>query len=708
MLKRRRFWRLVKAILLLVFVLGVSGLAFGVGMFLYIAKDVPSSDTIVSRRISESTKIYDRTGTRLLYNIHGEEKRTIISWENIPSAVKWATLASEDTSFYSHLGLDFKSIVRASWKNLITWDITQGGSTITQQLIKNALLGPGETSIQKITRKIKETILSVEIERRFSKDQIFWMYLNQIPYGSNAYGIEAASQTFFNKPAKDLSLAQAALLASLPKAPTYYSPYGSRQEDLLGRKNYILSRMHEVGYISEKDYQIALAEKLEFSPSQELITAPHFVIMVKEYLTKKYGEEMVQNGGLNIYTTLDVDLQIMAEDLVSKYAALNQKLYKANNAALVAIDPRTGQIMTMVGSRDYFDVANEGNFNVALARRQPGSAFKPFVYAAALEKGYPDSTILFDVKTEFNPLCSPDGDQLKDQFGMDCYHPQNYDGHFNGPITMRQSLGRSINITSVKLLYLAGIDYTIDLASRMGLTTLNENRQNLGLSLVLGGAEVKLLDMVSAYGVLANDGLREQPSFILKIEDSNNRVWEEFKPKEDRVLQPPIARMISNMLSDNQARTPVFGPNSSLYFPDRPVAAKTGTTQDNKDAWVVGYTPSLAVGVWVGNNNNTPMTRQGAGISASGPLWHEFMATALKNTSPEEFLDPDPEEVPKIMLDGSYLYYRQDPTGNPLQEIHTILHYVNRDSPRGDWPTVPAHDSQYQNWETAIQNYLFN
>lgn len=706
MTKKHPGFRRIKSVIFYLLVLFVFGLAIAVGLFLYIAKDVPSPDTIVSRRISESTKIYDRTGTRLLYNIHGEEKRTIISWENIPDAVKWATLTSEDTSFYSHSGLDFKGITRALWKNLITFDITQGGSTITQQLIKNALLEKGETPPQKITRKIKEAVLSIEIERRFSKEQIFWMYLNQIPYGSNAYGIESASQTFFRKPAKDLSLAQAALLASLPKAPTYYSPYGSQLEELLGRKNYILSRMRAGGYISNEDYQTALAEKLEFSPSRETITAPHFVIMVKEYLTKKYGEEIIQNGGLSVYTTLDVDLQTMAEETVSKYAALNQKSYKANNAALVAIDPRTGQLLTMIGSRDYFDIANEGNFNVALAKRQPGSAFKPFVYAAALEKGYPDSTILFDVKTEFNPHCSANGNQPKDQFGIDCYHPQNYDGRFNGPVTMRQSLGRSLNIPSVKLLYLAGINYTIDLASKMGITTLNENRQNFGLSLVLGGAEVKLLDLVSAYGVFANDGLKEELNFILKIEDADGQTLEEYKPKEDRVLDSRFARMISNLLSDNQARAPVFGPNSSLYFPDRPVAAKTGTTQDNKDAWVIGYTPSLAAGVWVGNNDNTPMTRQGAGISASGPLWHEFMATALKNTPPEEFLDPDPEEVSKIMLDGSYLYRHQDSTGDEVQEIHDILRYIDKDSPREDFPAAPENDPQYKNWEAAVQSYF--
>lgn len=702
--------RLLKSLLFFSFILVVFSLVLGIGVFLYAAKDVPSPETIVSRRISESTKIYDRTGNHVLYDIHGEEKRTIISWENIPENVKSATLASEDDDFYAHQGLDFKGIIRALWRNLSTLDITQGGSTITQQLIKNALLGQGQTYRQKITRKIREAVLSIEIERRFSKDQIFWMYLNQIPYGSNSYGIESASQTFFGKPAKELSLPEAALLAALPKAPTYYSPYGNHLEELLERKDYILRRMKDLGYISEEDYQKTAAEKVVFKPSQEIIAAPHFVMMVRDYLTKKYGEETVQNGGLKVYTTLDIDLQHLAEEVVAKYAEINQKSYKAGNAALVATDPRTGQILTMVGSKDYFDTAHEGNFNVALAQRQPGSAFKPFAYAAALERGFTDSTILFDVETEFNPRCSPDSKQEKDEFGLECYNPQNYDARFRGPVTMREALAQSLNIPSVKIAYLAGTDDIINLASRMGISTLEINRQNFGLSIVLGGAEVKLLDIVSAYGILANDGLREYPSFILKVEEPNGDLLEEFKPKQERVLEPQIARTITNILSDNLARSPVFGPNSSLYFPNRPIAAKTGTTQENRDAWVIGYTPSLSVGVWVGNNNNTPMTRQGAGISASGPMWHEFINQALKDKPAEDFLDPDPLTVSKIMLNGSYLNTPSNEASlensSLAPEVHTILHYIDKNDPQGAFPTDPFGDPQYKNWEAAVQANL--
>ena len=710
----------------LILLLIVAGLAFGMGAFFFIARDLPSADAIIARQVSETTKIYDRTGQVVLYNVHGEEKRTIIPWENIPKNVKLATLASEDASFYNHGGLDYKGIARSFLKNLSELEISQGGSTITQQLIKNALLGDQRQNFYSITsRKIKEVVLAMEIERKFSKDQIFWMYLNQIPYGSNAYGIESASQTFFGKQAKDLTLAQAVLLASLPKAPTYYSPYGNHLPETLARKDNTLLRMKNLSYITSEEYEEAAKEKFEFKPPRENISAPHFVLMVRDYLSKKYGEEMVQNGGLKIITTLDYNFQSIAEEVVTKQAEKNEKLYKAENAALTAIDPRTGQILVMVGSRDYFDISKEGNFNVALARRQPGSAFKPFAYATAIEKGFTDSTILFDYPTEFAPNCSPDSLQKKDQYGLECYHPHNYDGNFRGPVTMRQALAQSLNIPSVKILYLASIDKTIDLAEKAGLTTLQENRSNLGLSLVLGGAEVKLLDIVSAYGTFANDGLHQTPAFILKVEDGAGNVLEEYKPKEERVLSQQTSRIITSMLSDNRARSPVFGPNSSLYFPGRPVAAKTGTTQENRDAWVVGYTPSLSVGVWVGNNDNKSMTKQGAGISASGPIWHEFIAKALKDQPVEEFLSPDPVEVDKIMLNGSYYIERPAPealgqeegtetsqSSTPEaisaseREVHSILYYTDKEDPLGPFPSNPSTDPQFKNWEWSVKNYF--
>ena len=700
----KRFWNKARPILLFASLLLALGVVLLVSAFFYFAKDLPDPSSIIARRVSESTKIFDRTGQTTLYSIHGEERRTVIPWQEIPNSIKWATLAGEDANFYQHPGLDYRGIIRAFFENITNLEIAQGGSTITQQLVKNALLGDRRQSFFSVTsRKIKEAVMSLEVERRFSKDEIFWMYLNQIPYGSNAYGIESASQTFFGKPANQLTYAQSAFLVVLAKANTFYSPYGDHLDDALARKNHVLGSMRDLGYITQEEYESAKQEELVFKTPREAIVAPHFVMMVRDYLIKRYGEELVTNGGLQVYTTLDTNKQKLAEELVVKYGDINAQRYKANNAAMVAGDPRTGQILAMVGSRDYFDIANQGNFNVAIARRQPGSAFKPFAYSAAFELGYPDSTVLFDYPIEFNPNCSPSAAQSKDQYGLNCYHPRNYDGRYRGPVTMRQALGQSLNVPSVQVLYLAGIDRTIELAERLGISTLEENRKNFGLSLVLGGAEVKLTDMVAAYGVFANDGIRAEQTFILKIEDANGNILEEYKPKEERALDQQVARLLNSVLSDNQARTPIFGPNSSLYFPGRAVAAKTGTTQSNRDGWTMGYTPSLVVGVWSGNNDNTPMTAAGAGISASGPMWHEFMQRALAGQPAENFPEPNPVLVDKIMLNGAYIFESTDSSGNTTSAVHSILYYVYRDNPLGELPTNPFIDPQFKNWEAAVQ-----
>lgn len=701
--------RTIKNFFITIFTLAIIGLVFLVVIFIYYAGQVPDPSAITARRVSESTKIYDRTGEILLYDIHGEEKRTIISWEQIPETIKKATLASEDSDFYAHKGMDFLAIARALYKDIIHLSAAQGGSTITQQLVKSSLLGQEKT----LARKIKEAVLSIQVERKLTKDQIFWMYLNQIPYGSNAYGIEAASQTFFGKPARDLTLAEAALLAGLPKAPSYYSPhYGSHFSELIARRNNILERMKNLGMIDQNQYQLAVSEVPRIIPPQKNIPAPHFVIMVKEYLIKRYGEDMIENGGLKVITTLDTKLQKIAEDVVEKYGEINTEKFKANNAAFVAADPKTGQILAMVGSKNYFGEPEpegcmpgstgnnsckfEGNFNVALGFRQPGSAFKPFAYSAAFQKGFTDSTIVFDVPTEFNPNCDSSSRQKKDETGQDCYHPQNYDGMFRGPVTMRQALGQSLNVPSVQVLYLAGIDNAINLAHKMGITTLND-RSRYGLSLVLGGGEVRLVDMVAAYGVFANDGIRVHQNFIQKVVAGNGTVLEEYKKEEESILEPQVARLVSDVLSDNNTRGPVFGYNSPLYFPDRQVAAKTGTTQENRDGWLIGYTPSLVVGVWTGNNNNDSMTKQGAGLSAAGPMWNEFMRRALENSPPERFIEPDPIMTDKIILNGNY----HGPDG-----IHTILYYVDKNGPIGPSPLNPDSDPQFKNWENAVQSWL--
>lgn len=671
--------------------------AIGVFLFvLYAKSQLPDPESITSRQIKESTKIYDRTGETVLYDIYDEERRTVVPWANISENMKHATLAIEDSGFYEHGGFDIRGIIRSLWYDLtnLTGNL-HGGSTLTQQLVGNALVGRQ----QNVMRKVQELILAVEVEQRFTKDQIFAMYLNQVPYGSNAYGVEAAAQTYFGIHASDLSITQSAMLAAIVQRPSYLSPYGTHVDELLARARYVITRMEQLGYISPEESTSAQKEDLQsqIKPKGGALSAPHFVIMARQYAIDKYGQDIVQSGGFKIITTLDAELQKKAEGLVTKYAAINKIKYKANNAALVAIDARDGSVRALVGSADYFDTANQGNFNVILSpNRQPGSAFKPFAYAAAFQKGYPDGTVLWDVKTEFNPLCSPDGLQKKDFTGNNCYHPQNYTGTYSGPVTMRQALARSLNVPAVETLYLAGIDDTINLATKMGITTLSD-RSRFGLSLVLGGAEVRPIDLVSAYGVFANEGVRAPWGLIQEIQANDGTILEQRQVITDRVLESQTARMISDVLSDNNARAAAFGVNNSLVVAGRHVAAKTGTTQNNRDAWVVGYSPSLAVGVWTGNNDNTPMTAAGAGISASGPLWNAFMSAALANTPVEDFISPDPVISTKMMLNGMYIS-PEYPTP------HSLLFYVDPENPTGPIPSNPFADTQFKNWEWAVQN----
>ncbi|KKQ14775.1 MAG: hypothetical protein US25_C0020G0015, partial [Candidatus Moranbacteria bacterium GW2011_GWE1_36_7] len=481
-------WKIVGKISLYLF--GVGFLSV-VGIFLYFAKDLPSANSVDAKLIAQSTKIYDRTGEHLLYDVHGEEKRTVIPFNQIPENVKYATISLEDQEFYSHFGVNPKAILRSAFKDIIKGGAAQGGSTITQQFIKKSLLTDEKT----ITRKIKEVILAIELEQKYSKDEILEMYLNQIPYGSSAYGIEAGAQTFFSKSAKDLTLAEAALLASLPNAPTYYSPFGSHTDALVGRKNSALQKMSDQGYITQEQADEAKKVNIlsEIAPRQDNIQAPHFVMYVKEYLEQKYGEQAVEQGGLKVFTTLDWDKQQSAEKAVIEGAAKNVS-QNAKNAALVASDPKTGHILAMVGSKNYFDKAIDGQVNVALADRQPGSSFKPYVYLTAFTKGYTPETLLYDVATNFST------DEGKD------YKPQNYDGKFHGPLQMKNALAMSLNIPAVKTLYLAGVKDSINLAKGLGIKGLNQP-ERYGLSLVLGGGEVTLLDHVNAYGALAAGGV---------------------------------------------------------------------------------------------------------------------------------------------------------------------------------------------------------
>lgn len=667
----------------------------GVGTFVFFAKDLPDPGRLDERFVVQSTKIYDRTGKSILYDIYGEEKRTVISFTEIPEHVKQAAIAIEDQNFYRHPGIDVRAVIRAAFQNLVGGSL-QGGSTITQQFIKNSILSPERTFV----RKIKEAILALELERRYSKDEILSFYLNQIAYGSNAYGIEAAAQTFFSKHARDLTVAESALLAALPKAPTYYSPYGSHLDSLLARKNLVLERMRDLGFITPNQAESARNEELNFGEAGTSINAPHFVFYVRELLEERYGEEYLARAGLKITTTLDWELQRKLEEIVARHAEQSRQ-FGVGNVALVALDPKTGQILAMVGSKDYFadpepagcrpgvNCTFEPNVNVTVRNRQPGSAIKPIVYATAFKKGYTDQTVVFDVPTEFNTICTAAGTPIF--AGAQCYHPQNFDGRFRGPVTFRQALANSLNVPSVQVLYLAGLDESLNTARDFGITTLTD-RTRYGLSLVLGGGEVKPLELTSAFGVFATEGERRPPAAILKIEAAEGEVIEEFKATPTRVLEPDIAREISSILSDNEARTLVFGPASPLAFTDRAVAVKTGTTDEFRDAWTIGYTPSIVVGVWAGNNNNDPSTQPGVTVAA--PLWREAILATIEELGlpSESFNPPEPRKGGKPILDGQYVVNG---------EIHTILHYIQKDDPLGLPPV--ERDPQYFNWEAAVQ-----
>ena len=504
----------------------------------------------------------------------------------------------------------------------------QGGSTITQQYVKNALLYSDQTFV----RKFKEVILSIELEFMYSKDQILTMYLNEIPYGGQTAGVEAASRMYYNKEAKDLSLAQAATLAAIPQAPTYYSPYGTHTENLIYRRNYVLDQMVKTKYITKEQADEAKKEDTTtvgatVQPRRMSLLAPHFSLYVIEQAAEEYGEARVEKEGMTIYTTLDYEKQKAAEEAVNNGIAKVQK-YGGSNAALVSVDPKTGEVLTMVGSKDFFDIENDGNVNVATSNRQPGSSFKPYVYATAFKKKeFSPSSILYDFTTDFGGG----------------YIPNNYDGKSHGPVTMRQALANSLNIPAVKTTALVGIDEVINTASDMGTSTLTQ-KDRYGLSLGLGVGEVKLLEHTAGFSVFANGGNKHDVKVMRKVVDNKGKVLYEYKPEEDKgkqVLDPQVAYEMQSVMSDNNARSMVFGTRSPLFFADRPVGAKTGTTNDFRDAWTVGYTPQLAVGVWTGNNDNRPMTRGADGSIIAAPIFHEFMAKMMSGQPVEQFKQPE-------------------------------------------------------------------
>lgn len=686
----------------------LAGSVFLAVLFIWVGRNLPNPDNLSERLVAQSTKIYDRKGETVLYDIHGAQKRTLVKLADLPQYIPQATIALEDKKFYEHHGFDLVGFARALVNNVLHGFGSGGGSTITQQLVKNAIL----TSEKKISRKIKELVLSYRIESIFTKDEILQMYLNEIPYGSVSYGIEAASQTFFGKSAKDLTLSETAVIVALPQATTFYSPYGSRTDRLIVRAHYVLDQMVEMGYLSAEQAEEAKKDDVlaRIIPRKENILAPHFVMYIKEILTDTYGEKTVEQGGLKVITTLDLEKQLIAEKAIANQAEINEKDWKATNAALVSLDPKTGQILAMVGSKDYFNEEIDGAVNVVTWARQPGSSFKPIVYAAAFKKGYTPTTVLYDVVTKF-----------KTEIGKD-YEPHNYNDRTHGAVTIKQALAGSLNIPAVKTIYLIGVSNVLDLADSMSYTTLRD-RSRFGLSLVLGGGEVKLIEHASAFGVFATEGEKHRTSGILQVLDANGRTLEEWEDAKETVLDTEICRQITGILSDNDARAYIFGAHNWLTLGERPVAAKTGTTNDFHDAWTIGYTPSLVTGVWVGNSNNDAMKEGADGSKIAAPIWNEFMRESLKTSPVETFTPALPVVTGKAVLDG-YIPPRRTmivdtrtntpaDAGTPAeyraervaQELHSILHYVNKDDPRGPNPANPADDVQYAGWEQAIRDW---
>ncbi len=682
----RRHWRLVM-------VWGLSaGFFLGGALFLWAATlELPDLSTLQTRRVEQSVKIYDRTGEVLLYDLHDKMQRTIVPLDTISPNIKQAIVAIEDPEFYTHKGIKPTAILRAIFTNFVEGDLLsgQGGSTITQQVVKGSILTADKT----LTRKLKEWILAIKMERALDKDTILELYLNQVPVGGQLYGVEEASLTFFGKHSSDLSLPEAAYIAAVLPAPTRLSPYGSHTDQLETRKNLVLDKMVEHGYITTEQRDEAKAAKVEFQPPRDTsIAAPHFVFYVRQYLEDKYGEEAMQSGGWKIITTLDADLQVKAEEVVHKNAMSNTEAFHATNMAMTSIDPRNGQILAMVGSRDYFDTEIPGAYNVVTMKpgRQPGSSFKPFAYAEAFSEGYTPSTVLFDVRTQFSTACSPtnftsDGD---------CYSPGNYDNKFRGPMTLREALAQSINVPAVKILYLAGLRDTLKLAKTMGISTL-EDPARYGLTLVLGGGEVTLLDMTSAYGAFAADGMHYDPTPILRIEDPRGNVIEDNTERSgNQVLSPEVAQMMNDVLSDTAAAAPL-GLNNLRNF-NQDVALKTGTTNDTRDAWIIGYTPTLVSGFWAGNNDNTPMQKKGSGAIVA-PAWSEYMHYALTKVPSQPFTRAERAPANKPVLNGVWQVPGSDGS------VHEILYWVNKDDPTGPSPSNPASDPQYTYWDAPVR-----
>jgi len=625
-------------------------------LLVWFSKDLPTPTSVV-RREGFASRIYDRNG-ELLYDVYKDAKRTPVVWEDIPEYLKQATVAVEDKDFYKHQGFDPLTPFRII-KNVFYFGKITGGSTLTQQLSRNVLLSTERT----VTRKIRELILSIQIEAKYSKDEILLMYLNEAPYGGASWGVGSAVEQYFGKSVKDLNLAESAILAGLPQLPSVYSPFSKTPTAYVDRSRHVLNRMVEDGYISQDlmDQTMEVVKGYEFKDGRTTIAAPHFVLWVKEVLSEKYGEEVVEGGGLQITTSLDLEMQKEAEKIVGEEIDKAESMGISNGAALV-VDPVTGQVLAMVGSRDYFSDKTDGKFNVVTqSLRQPGSAIKPITYLTAIRKGWTASSLIMDA-----PVVFPGGPGQKD------YAPNNYNGKFNGPMSLKEALGNSINTTAVKMLANVGLKNMLQQAYDMGLNTLEPNSENMkrfGLAVTLGGAEVKMTEMAAAYSSFANGGKKVELTGVLKVEDRNGRVLEEFKQIEGRqVMSPQEAFIISEILMDNSARQLTFGAVNGLIIPNYQVAVKTGTTNDKRDNWAIGWTPNLLTLSWVGNNDNSEMGRVASGVSGATPIWRRIMVEGIKGRPKQDF--PIPDKIVNIEVDAVSGYPAHD--GFPAKKAYFI------------------------------------
>jgi len=599
----------------------------------WIVYDLPNPSQLIERKQILSTKIYDRNG-QLLYKIYRQQNRTLVDLNEIPLSLIQATIAIEDAEFYQHHGFSLKGISRAALANLKEGK-SEGGSTITQQLVKNTLLSPEKT----LRRKVKEIVLAVLVERLFTKDEILQMYFNEVPYGGTAYGAEEAAQKYFGQSVKDLDLAQSALLAGLPASPTRCSPFGAHPELAKERQALVLKRMYQEGFIGESEKEETLNQELIFAPNKNIIKAPHFVLWVKELLVEKFGQRTVEEGGLEVLTSLDLPLQEEAEEVVKKEVEKISRLSVSNGSALIT-NPQTGEVLAMVGSKNYFDTTIDGNVNITLRERQPGSTIKVINYAVALDNGFTPATIISDTSITYQlPYSEP-------------YSPRNYDNRFHGPIPLRVALASSYNVPAVKVLAAFGVERMVALGQKMGITSW-DNSSRFGLSLTLGGGEIKMVDLAVVYGTLANQGIKTELDPLLLVKNANGKILHHAQKtlaeRQEKVLDEKIAFILTDILKDNWARTPAFGPNSLLKIGNHPnVAVKTGTSQNLRDNWTIGYTLDFLVTAWVGNNDNTPMSRVASGVTGASPIWNQITQLTLERITDQPF--PVPEGIKKVAI----------------------------------------------------------